>query len=108
MSSPLYVHLTEGFLTWLEGFDGDKSGHAAQEPGKLPLVHLTEGSLTWLEGFDGDKSGHATQEPGELPLVHLAKGALSQFLITKHRLTLNLVLTLKLLTCICEINGKID
>ncbi len=32
-------------LTWLEGFDGDKSGHAAKKPGALPLVHLTEDSL---------------------------------------------------------------
>jgi hypothetical protein len=63
-----------------------------RNPVSYPLYTLPKVPLTWLEGFYGDKSGHAAQKPGELPLVHLTKGALTQFLITQHRHTLNLVL----------------
>ena len=70
------------------------------------MVDGDKSPLTWLEGFDGDKSGHATQETGELPLVHLAEGALTQFLITQHRRTLNLVITLSFLAGVCENSAK--
>jgi hypothetical protein len=36
------------FCTWFKCFDGNKSGHAAQEAGQLTLIHFTKGALTQL------------------------------------------------------------